>query len=450
MKKRILIIKEHSQNSSTCKPLLAAHGYTVQVTTTGSSWENLSPEMIIAECETISTEVTALIHCRDERHLDTPIIIVSASATVEQIVGAVKLGAFDVALAPIDKDTFLAKIQAAMAGTSGNRNGRTFHQRPENNGGTKPVIGTSSAMEQVNQSIELIAGTDITVLISGESGTGKELAAQAIHRHSLTPQAPFIKVNCAAIPRELLESELFGHVKGAFTGATANRQGAFFLADGGTIFLDEIGDMPLELQPKLLHAVEEKQISPVGSGNCREVRVRVIAATNRDLETMAGEGTFRLDLFHRLNGFPLQLPPLRERREDIPLLLDHFSQHFCSQHKRPLPSFSSGLLDRLKAYEWPGNIRELRNLWEQLFIKSGGRQITERMLPPKMIGAGKTPQEYTLAPLDLPSREKRLIVSALQQCGWNQSESARQLGITRNTLRYRMKKYSLSREAVSQ
>lgn len=405
--------------------------------------------MVICELHKVSDLVRKFLHKKNKFSPKLPVLFICDQLTIDGAVQLMRWGAADVIAAPWSNEQLLNSISRLLKFIAVDNTSRQPDRQEITEHHETAMIGTSSAILQIQQNISLVADTDISILISGESGTGKELAARAIHRHSQNPQASFIKVNCSAIPRDLLESELFGHVRGAFTGATAERQGAFFLADGGTIFLDEIGDMPLELQPKLLHAVEEKQISPVGTGRSTSVQVRIIAATNRDLEKMVENGTFRNDLFHRLNGFPLALPPLRERREDIPRLLHHFTRQFSARYTCPAPPLPDEVMQCFMAYDWPGNIRELRNLWKRLMVVSCGRPLSKTMLPVKMI-AGKRLCNTNSPPMDLTTREKMLIFSALQQCNWNQSKSAKKLGITRNTLRYRMKKYDLSPQSVVQ
>jgi transcriptional regulator with PAS, ATPase and Fis domain len=285
-------------------------------------------------------------------------------------------------------------------------------------------------------------------MVTGESGTGKELAAKAIHDAYGSQDSPFIRVNCPAIPKDLLESELFGHRRGAFTGAIENRKGAFVSANGGTLFLDEIGDLPLNLQPKLLHVVEQKRVTPVGGTQARKVRLKIVAATNRDLEAMVAQGTFRRDLFYRLDTLHLHLQPLRQRVEDIEELASHFLIQFANQYGgKPLKLDQTAIV-RMQKYQWPGNIRELRNILERGCLQCQGKVFNADLLS-DIMEHGKAVAKGPSAPntsFDLAGKERGLIVKALEQSHWNQSRAAQQLGITRNTLRYRIKKYGMRKD----
>jgi transcriptional regulator with PAS, ATPase and Fis domain len=313
------------------------------------------------------------------------------------------------------------------------------------------IVGQSEGITRVLDMIERVADSDSTVLVTGESGTGKELVAKAIHYHSNRANKPFIPVNCGAIPSELLESELFGHVKGAFTGAIANRQGRFELADSGTLFLDEIGDMPLPLQVKLLRVLQERKFEPVGSAKTISANVRLIAATNVDIENAVNEGRFREDLFYRLNVIPVHIPALRERKSDIPLLLHHFMESFNRTRNRNLNGITQAALDVLMAYSWPGNIRELENLVERLAIIKGQGMIDVADLPEKY-GRGVKPTEPSL--VDIPDQgldfnsavdayENSLIIRALEKTGWNRNQAAILLRLNRTTLVEKIKKKGL-------
>jgi transcriptional regulator with GAF, ATPase, and Fis domain len=306
--------------------------------------------------------------------------------------------------------------------------------------------------------VEQVAKGDTTVLITGETGTGKELIARAIHQHSLRAHKPLIKVNCAAIPATLQESEFFGHEKGAFTGATQRRDGRFKLADGGTIFMDEVGELPLDLQAKLLRVLQEGEFEPVGSSKTIQVDIRVIAATNRRLEQMVKDGTFRNDLLYRLNVFPIHLPPLRERSDDIVLLAEAFARNLARRNGRPVPRLTEADKVRLKRYDWPGNIRELQNVIERAFITSrDGRTLNlERALPedmarvtaPERIAAPTMSQERIFTDAEIRQLEKDNMVCALTKANWKISSTggaAELLGVNPNTLSSRMKSLGIER-----
>jgi PAS domain S-box-containing protein len=315
----------------------------------------------------------------------------------------------------------------------------------------RDLVGRSPAMAELRRSIAQVADTTATVLVSGETGTGKELVARAIHVASGRASRPLIKVNCAAVPASLIESEFFGHERGAFTGATQRREGRFALADGGTIFLDEVGELPLELQPKLLRVLQEGEFEPVGSSRTRRVDVRVIAATNRDLDQTIRAGAFREDLYYRLNVFPIVVPPLRERREDIPLLAEAFARRYAQTLGRPVQPLSPGALERLTAYHWPGNVRELHNLVERAVITArDGVLGFDAILPAPVEAPGRPPAAAVRTADDLRALERDTILRALEAAGWRiagAAGAARRLGLPASTLTSRMKALGITRPA---
>ncbi len=303
-----------------------------------------------------------------------------------------------------------------------------------------PIVGQSQAVREVLRLCERVAPTQATVLLLGETGTGKELTARRIHELSPRAERPFVAVNCAALPETLLESELFGHEAGAFTGATQRRLGRFELAQGGTLFLDEIGETSPAVQSRLLRVLQEREFVRVGGSETIRCDVRIIAATNRDLQQAMQEGAFREDLYYRLSVFPIRLPPLRDRREDIPLLAEHFVRTTAAELGLPPPALTREALERLCAYDWPGNIRELRNVIERAVLLCDGPQLGPQLLPPEIAGAASPASSGGSA---LEGYEKAMIVRALRECGWNQTRAAKSLGISRDNLRYRMKKYGI-------
>jgi len=312
------------------------------------------------------------------------------------------------------------------------------------------IVGTSDAMRYVMSRIDQVAPTDATVLLYGETGTGKELLARAVHRRSSRRNHPFVVVNCAAMPSALMESELFGRERGAFTGAHTSQIGRFELANRGTIFLDEIGELALEVQPKLLRVLQEGQVERLGSPRTVDVDVRVIAATNRDLSEEVREGRFRRDLFYRLNVFPITVPPLRERREDIPMLVRHFAQQFARRMKKNVESIPSDTMDALKRYDWPGNIRELQNLIERAVILSTGStlEVPIGALNGRRMASVDLPRLQTLEDAD-----RRHIVAALERANWviaGPNGAAVSLGIKRSTLQFRMRKLGIARPTAQQ
>ena len=307
------------------------------------------------------------------------------------------------------------------------------------------LMGQSPNFEAMLRSAKMVAVTDVTVLICGETGTGKELLAKALQEHSPRAKKPFITLNCAALPESLVESELFGHRRGAFTGAVENQTGRLQAASGGTLFMDEVDSLPLAVQAKLLRFLESGDIQPVGDTAAQRVDVRIIAATNTNLEEKIAKGEFRQDLYYRLNVVPLEIPPLRERMGDIHLLMNHFLNHFSAAHKLTAPTLSNDALAILLKHEWPGNVRELRNVCERFCVLMAGRHIEEASLPDDIAGPPAEADEFLLPTegIDLEQLEIFLIQQALERTQDNRTHAARLLGISRDTLLYRMKKYSM-------
>lgn len=374
-----------------------------------------------------------------------PVILVTAFGTIERAVEAIKLGAYDYIAKPFDNDDFLHRVSKALEFGELQKENEKLKAELDSQETFGSMIGNSDAMQRIFATVRKISGSDATVLINGESGTGKELVARAIHKGSDRKMRPMITVNCAAIPKELLESELFGHVKGAFTGAVRDKTGKFLAADRSTIFLDEIGDMNLELQAKLLRVIEDRIVEPVGGEKSIPVDIRILAATNRPLDTMVREGDFRDDLFYRLNVIPINIPPLRERKEDIPLLLAHFLRRFAPEKEL---AFDNKATDLLEQYSWPGNVRELENIVKRVVVLSKGKVIRVSDLP-ELIQKGKERPETGMNSEDsgkvmtLIESEKKLIIDALTRSGWNQTKASRLLGIPRHVLVYRLKKYGI-------
>jgi two-component system response regulator AtoC len=382
-----------------------------------------------------------------ERHPTTPVIILTAEGSIRDCVEAMRAGAFNFLTKPFHMTDVEEQLRCAAAsrdsGTK-SRSGRDDISRPQ-----MALIGESEALRKVIDTVERIAGNGSTVLITGESGTGKEVVARLLHSSSPRIGGPFVPINCGAIPEALIESELFGHAKGAFTGATEARQGRFVQADGGTLFLDEVGELPLALQVRLLRVLQEREVTPVGDTKSRRVDVRIIAATNRDLEGMVKAGTFRHDLFYRLEILPLKLPALRERPEDIPLLAAHFLEAVNLRLGRKT-TLSDEALTVMRLYAWPGNVREMENLLERLVIMSRGDTITAGDLPDKMrslVDSGEIADASAAlaqGPIDLQARmaavERVLINQALQLADGNKAKAAELLGLSRTTFLDRLKR----------
>ena len=373
------------------------------------------------------------------------VIMMTAHATVENAIEAMKLGAYDYLQKPFEVEELLVAVRRALEHQSLSRQNRYLLSEREEDFGHYGIVGNSRAVQEVLRQLELVARSKSTVLVTGETGTGKELAARAIHARSAQRDMPLIKVNCAAIPEALLESELFGHVKGAFTGATANRRGRFALADGGTIFLDEIGTLALPVQAKLLRVLQEREFEPVGSERTESVDVRVIAATNRDLRAMVADGRFQEDLFYRLSVIPIELPPLRERPEDIPLLVEHFLRKHAQRVGRRIDGIEPAALERLSAYRWPGNVRELENAIERAVVLAAGPVIDAASIsmvePPAGAGPGVLPSVRLHENVEWAEQES--VRRALRQAGGVKKDAAELLGISQRALSYYLGKYKI-------
>ncbi len=377
-----------------------------------------------------------------------PVIIMTAYSTIELAVEAIRKGAYDYITKPLDFDKLKLIIPRAMEHVQLREENRQLRERMDGQFDNRNMIGSSPAMVRLLETVSQVAPTEATVQISGESGTGKELVAGAIHFNSARKDRPFIKINCAAITETLLESELFGHEKGAFTGADRKKDGRFLQADGGTIFLDEIGEMPMAMQAKLLRVLQEKELTRVGGEKVITVDVRVITATNRDLFEQVNHGAFREDLFYRLNVVALEIPALRERREDIPLLAQAFLERFALKNKKSLRGYTPAAMNHLMNYDWPGNIRELMNTIERgvILTKTEFLDVADFSMitplpsqPPP--GDAKASDPSDILPLD--TVEKNAILQALSLADGNKSETARKLGITRRTLHQKLKRYGM-------
>jgi len=377
-----------------------------------------------------------------------PVIIMTAYSTIELSVAAIKKGAYDYLTKPLDFDKLKLIIPRAMEHVQLREENRQLKMRIGEHFDNRSIIGSSPGMVNLMETIAQVAPTEATVLISGESGTGKELVASAVHFNSDRKDKPFVKINCAAITETLLESELFGHEKGAFTGADRKKDGRFLQADGGTIFLDEIGEMPFAMQAKLLRVLQEKELTRVGGEKVITVDVRVITATNKILQSQVQQGDFREDLYYRLNVVALEIPPLRDRREDIPLLTQAFLEKFTAKNKKSIQGFTPAAMNHLMNYDWPGNIRELMNTIERGVILSRTDYLDIEDF--SMIRAKASQSAHVVTDLSGPIEilsldevEQNAILQALDLTGNNKSETARKLGITRRTLHQKLKRYGV-------
>ncbi len=411
-------------------------------------------DLLVTDLKMAPPDGLTLLKRAREARPGMAVILMTAYATAQTAVEAMKAGAYDYLVKPFELDELRLRVKKLERELELGEDVRALERenallKREAGAALRldRMIGRSAVMRDVFELAEKVAGTDATVLVRGESGTGKSLLARAIHRSSPRAGGPFVIVNCGALPENLLESELFGHEKGAFTGAVARKPGRFLTAVGGTLFLDEIGEMSPALQVKLLQVLEEKQFYAVGSDHPTEVDVRIIAATNRELEDAIEEGGFREDLFYRLNVFPIAVPPLRARREDIPVLLDHFLSRFG----RTFGDLAADARESLLDYPFPGNVREMENLVERAAILAGSATIEKRHFPalgtrrpPSGASGGVAAPEIPDEGLHLEDLEKELILKALEKAGGNKTQAARLLGLTRRTLYSRLERYGLS------
>lgn len=464
----VLLVDDDELLRTSFENLLRQEGYEVKAVSSGEEalhyLEETKPDVVIMDiCMAGIDGITTLRRIR-ETDLRLPVIMMTAYSTTSAAIEATKLGAFDYVLKPFDIPEVLSLIERA-AEASRLMHTRVGLQEPADAASMDALLGKSRAMHEVYKAIGRVAPTDAVVLLRGESGTGKELVARALYQHSMRSQASFIVVNCVAIPDTLLESELFGYEKGAFTGANTKRIGKIEQASGGTVFLDEIGDMPLSIQGKLLRLLQENQIEPLGSRETINVDVRIIAATNRDLEEAVAQGRFREDLYYRLNVIALHLPPLRERLVDIPILANHFLRVLALDMDIPSPVFDDDALARLSEHAWPGNVRELKNLVQKLLVFNRGeiisRQDVQEALQNMALAGREDGIQYNEVLQDFVRSQlaensgagcydgiidavSSLAVSlALETCGGNRSHAARLLGLSRPTLLAKMEKYSI-------
>ena len=445
----ILLADDEEKILTPLRRALEREGYDVVATTSGREARRLLTERLfdVFVVDNVMPDVPGLELIREVgasiAEADRPqIVMMTAHATVESAIAAMKLGATDYLQKPFEVDELIVVVEHALE----NQRLRTQHRylisEREEEFDHYGIVGRSRPMQDVIRQAERVAETRSTVLILGETGTGKELLARAIHDRSAQRHMPLIKVNCAAIPDTLLESELFGHVRGAFTGAATNKKGKFALADGGTIFLDEIATMSTSLQAKLLRVLQEREFEPLGAERSQKVEVRVIAATNRDIKRLVEEGKFLEDLFYRLNVIPLVLPPLRERREDIPMLVEHFLRKHAHRSGRKIDEIRPEALERLTGYDWPGNVRELENTIERAVVLSGGPVIEARDITmPGAVGpaSGGLPSMELRANVEWA--ERQTVQQALARAGGVKKDAAVLLGISQRALSYYLAKY---------
>jgi DNA-binding NtrC family response regulator len=489
--KRILVADDELNMRRVLEAILKREGY--EVVTAANGFDALAEmnrdvHTVITDLKMPGLDGMGLLRRLQETYPEVPVVMITAHGSVESAVEAVKLGAFDYLEKPFEQEQIRQIVAKAMKTHELAR--RDARPETPSERGRFRLIGQSTAIKQIYSVVEKVADTPSTVLITGESGTGKELFARALHENSSRHAGPFIKINCAAIPKTLMESELFGYDKGAFTGAVGAKPGRFELAHGGTLFLDEIGEIPIEMQVKLLRVLQESEFERVGGIKTIKVDVRLVTATNRDLLHEIEQGGFREDLFYRLNVVPIHIPPLRERREDIPLLVEHFITKFNDRLKKQITGISTAAIACLTAYEWPGNIRELENLMERTMLFCEGPEIQARELPPEIFhgaesaahaaqsvvpvaadessghgggggtGSGPNPITWTSLPaatgqngpagslkeavrFETERVERELIIRALDETNGNVTQAARKLKISRKSLQTKMKDFGL-------
>jgi len=447
----ILIVDDEGSMRLTLSMLLRREGYRVVEAEGGEDaarrLERNIFDMVITDLKMEGSDGLEVLKTAKRFNPDAEVLILTAYGTVESAVEAMKLGAFDYMTKPIEPERVPIIVAKALERKRLMNKVRYLEAQVEERFSFENIIGRTEAMEKVLEMVRRVSRTDTTILIEGESGTGKELIAKAIHTNSLRKDMPFIAINCGALPETLLESELFGYTKGAFTGATTNRKGLFEEADKGTLFLDEVGVTSPSTQIKLLRVLEEQEIKRLGSATPVKIDVRIVVATNRNLKEMVDEGRFREDLYYRLNVISITLPPLRDRREDIPLLVDHFIRFYSSKVGKIVKGVSPEVIGLFYNYHWPGNVRELENIIERATVLASGETIGLTDLPPTLVGfkggEEETLQKALKGDMTLKEMEKAFILSKLKQHSWNQAKVARELGIGRNTLWRKLKEYGL-------
>ena len=435
-KQTVLVIEDEEKARRVVGLQLSSDGYAVKAVGTAEEGLKLAGEadLVLTDLKLPGMDGLALLEQLQAQNAHLPVIVMSAFGTVEIAVEAMKKGAVDFLPKPFSLDHLTVVVEKALEVRKLRDENRELREALGQRYQFENIIGKSSPMQEIFATITRVAPTRATVLLAGESGVGKDMIARAIHQHSPRKDRPFVKINCTAIPENLMESELFGYEKGAFTGANTSKPGKFEQADTGTVFLDEIGDVPGSIQVKLLRVLQEREFERLGSNKTQHTDVRVIAATNVDLRAALEQGTFREDLYYRLNVVPMNIPPLRERKEDIPYLVEHFAKKFGGE-------ISEGAMERLMSYHWPGNVRELENVVERSVLLAQGPRVEEGdvkidMAPRRSTAAGG--DHFLPEGMTLDQYEQSVIREALKRANGNKSQAARLLGLTRNALRYRL------------
>ncbi len=454
---KILLIDDSYEILENLSEYLISEGYEVTTASDGTSGisriEKTFYDFVLTDLKMPGADGMEVLKYVREYSPESICIILTGYGTIRNAVEAIKNGAFDYLTKPVKLDEIDITLKRAIEYRDLKRENVNLRNQLKRKYQFKNIIGESPAMQEVFKTVEKVSDTDSTVLILGESGTGKELIARALHYNSYRREGPFVPVNCAAIPSELLESELFGHEKGAFTNAIRTRIGRFELAHGGTLFLDEIGDMNPNLQSKLLRVLQERQIERIGGVKPIKVDIRIISATHQDLKKAVLKKKFREDLYYRLNVIPIRIPPLRERKSDIPLLVHHFIHHFSKTKKKRVTGITEEALEQLMGYDWPGNVRELENMIERLVILANSETIDITDLPERVFptlskegeGTVVLPDEGLSLETALNEFEKQLILQALNKSGWVKNKAAQLLHVNRTTLIEKIKRQNLHR-----
>src|SRR5579884_2727095 len=444
-RRSILVVEDEEKLRRVLGMHLSAAGYEVRAAGTAEEAIKYAgdADLILTDLRLPGMDGLALIEKLNAQNSQAPVIVMSAFGTVENAVEAMKKGAVDFLPKPFSLDHLSVVVDKALEVRKLRDENRELREALNQRYQFENIVGRSAAMQEIFATVSRVAPTRATVLLCGESGVGKDMIARAIHHHSPRKDKPFVKINCTAIPENLMESELFGYEKGAFTGANTTKPGKFEQADTGTVFLDEIGDVPGSIQVKLLRILQEREFERLGSNKTRHIDVRVLAATNVDLRAALEQGTFREDLYYRLNVMPMNIPPLRERKEDIPYLAEHLVRKLSNDLGSPVQSIAEDAIARLLEYHWPGNVRELENVLERSMVLASGptlhaadiRLDTAPRAPREPVAGGSfnLPEGMTL-----DSYEQAIIREALNKAGGNKSQAARLLGLTRNALRYRL------------
>jgi two-component system response regulator AtoC len=449
----ILVVDDEKLIRWSLKERLTREGHAVTEAEDGRSaaaaLDREAPDLVLLDMRLPDTDGLSILRGVQERYPELPVIVITAYSTVDTAVEAMKLGAYDYVAKPFNMDELAITVKRALEASSLRREVAAHVREQKARFGLHNLIGRSKSMQEIGALVRKVCRSEAsTVLLRGESGTGKDVIAKALHYESSRADRPFMNITCTALQDTLLESELFGHEKGSFTDAKALKKGLFELANGGTVFLDEIGDMSPTLQSKLLRALEERAFKRIGGVQDIKIDVRVIAATNRNLEKAIEEKRFREDLYYRLNIITVDVPPLRDRRDDIPLMVDHFLKHFAKEFRKEVRDISGEAMQKLLAHDWPGNVRELKNVIERAVLLGSGTVIGAEDISPGRIAAappekGKQLLSLPQKGLNLEALEKELVIQALDRTGRNQTKAGELLGMTRDQIHYRMEKFGL-------